>query len=62
MRADIDYGFAIAQTIFGVIGVKTWVYRGNVLPGEMAQRNIKPVSRFSADEDEQQGQRRKKRR
>lgn len=32
LRADIDYGFAKAQTTFGVIGVKVWVYRGEVLP------------------------------
>lgn len=32
LRADIDYGFAKAQTTFGIIGVKVWVYRGEVLP------------------------------
>jgi len=32
LRADIDYGFAEARTTYGVIGVKTWVYRGEVLP------------------------------
>ena len=31
LRADIDYGFAEADTTYGVIGVKTWVYRGEVL-------------------------------
>ncbi|GAB4301975.1 MAG: 30S ribosomal protein S3 [Myxococcota bacterium] len=30
-RADIDYGFAIASTTYGVIGVKCWVYKGEVL-------------------------------
>ncbi len=30
LRADIDYGFAEARTTYGVIGVKTWVYRGEV--------------------------------
>ena len=29
LRADIDYGFAEARTIYGVIGVKVWVYRGD---------------------------------
>ena len=33
LRADIDYGFAEAHTTFGVIGVKTWVYNGEVLGG-----------------------------
>jgi small subunit ribosomal protein S3 len=32
LRADIDYGFAEAHTTYGIIGVKTWVYRGEVLP------------------------------
>jgi small subunit ribosomal protein S3 len=34
LRADIDYGTAEANTTFGVIGVKVWVYHGEVLPGE----------------------------
>lgn len=34
LRADIDYGTAEAQTTFGVIGVKVWIYLGEVLPGE----------------------------
>jgi small subunit ribosomal protein S3 len=32
LRADIDYGFAEARTTYGVIGVKTWVYKGEILP------------------------------
>jgi len=28
LRADIDYGFAIAKTTYGVIGVKIWIYHG----------------------------------
>ena len=32
LRATIDYGFAEAQTTFGRIGVKVWVYKGQVLP------------------------------
>ena len=32
LRADIDYGFAEANTTYGKIGVKTWIYRGEVLP------------------------------
>lgn len=34
LRADIDYGTARANTTFGVIGVKVWVYLGEVMPGE----------------------------
>ena len=32
LRANIDYGFAEADTTFGKVGVKTWVYHGEVLP------------------------------
>lgn len=32
LRADIDYGVAEAHTTFGIIGVKVWVYKGEVLP------------------------------
>src|SRR5574338_1127939 len=31
LRADIDFGFAEARTTYGVIGVKTWIYKGEVL-------------------------------
>ncbi|HZV46071.1 MAG TPA: 30S ribosomal protein S3 [Thermodesulfovibrionales bacterium] len=31
-RADINYGFARARTTYGVIGVKVWMYRGDILP------------------------------
>ena len=33
LRADIDYGFAQAYTTYGVIGIKTWVYKGEILEG-----------------------------
>ncbi len=32
LRADIDYGFAEAKTTYGQIGVKVWIYKGEVLP------------------------------
>ncbi len=36
LRADVDYGVATARTTYGTIGVKCWVYHGDVMPGEMA--------------------------
>ncbi len=33
LRADIDYGFSEAHTTYGVIGVKAWLYKGEILPG-----------------------------
>src|SRR5918998_1559374 len=32
MRADIDYGFAEAKTTYGVIGIKVWVFKGEIMP------------------------------
>ncbi len=34
LRADIDYGTATAKTTYGIIGIKVWVFNGEVLPGE----------------------------
>jgi len=40
LRADIDYGFAEAKTTYGIIGVKTWIYKGEIIeekgPGAVA--------------------------
>ncbi len=36
LRADVDYGTATAITTYGCIGVKCWIYLGEVMPGEMA--------------------------
>ena len=34
LRADIDYGFAEAKTTYGKLGVKVWIYKGEVLPAK----------------------------
>lgn len=41
LRANIDYGFAEAKTTYGRIGVKVWIYKGEVLPGSTAQEQEK---------------------
>lgn len=41
LRADIDYGFAEANTTFGKIGVKVWVYNGEILPVTAMQKKAK---------------------
>jgi small subunit ribosomal protein S3 len=38
LRADIDYGFAEADTTYGKIGVKVWVYHGEVLPTKASKK------------------------
>ena len=35
LRADIDYGFAEARTTYGIIGVKAWIYKGEILDKEV---------------------------
>ena len=37
LRADIDYGFAEADTTYGKVGVKVWIYKGEVLPTKSNQ-------------------------
>ena len=41
LRADIDYGFAEADTTYGKLGVKVWIYHGEVLP---TKANVKEGS------------------
>jgi small subunit ribosomal protein S3 len=38
LRADIDYGFAEAHTTYGRIGVKVWIYKGEILPIKKASK------------------------
>ena len=38
LRADIDYGFAEADTTYGKLGVKVWIYHGEVLPTKGAKK------------------------
>ena len=55
LRADIDYGLAEAATEFGVIGVKVWICRGEIMNptiiGESVDRPELPVARSADDED-----------
>ena len=41
LRADIDYGFAEANTTYGKIGVKVWIYKGEILPPAKKRNNVK---------------------
>jgi small subunit ribosomal protein S3 len=42
LRADIDYGFAEANTTYGRIGIKVWIFKGEILPEKKVQ-NSQPV-------------------
>ncbi len=44
LRADIDYGFAEAKTTYGVIGVKCWVYKGEILTQRRRDAQTAPGS------------------
>ena len=43
-RADIHYGFAEAQTTYGIIGIKVWLNKGILEPGEKSRPNIKAAA------------------
>ncbi|MBM3773791.1 MAG: 30S ribosomal protein S3 [Acidobacteria bacterium] len=45
LRADIDYGFAEASTTYGVIGVKAWIYKGEILDGGPRRLSLEPEPR-----------------
>ena len=49
LRADIDYGFAEANTTYGRIGVKTWIYKGEVLKGQAPAEEVRPPRRFDGE-------------
>jgi small subunit ribosomal protein S3 len=59
LRADIDYGFSQAYTTYGVIGVKCWVYKGEILPGGQRRglRNEPEPRRAPARERRERGDR-----
>jgi small subunit ribosomal protein S3 len=41
LRADIDYGFAEAKTTYGIIGVKVWIFKGELLPTNTLANDVK---------------------
>ncbi len=45
LRADIDYGFAEALTTYGLIGVKVWIYKGDILGKQFIQEDVKSAGR-----------------
>ncbi len=61
IRADIDYGFAEASTTYGKIGVKVWIYRGEVLKGEVAASDRKTERKPRRRNDDRRGGQRRPR-
>ena len=61
LRADVDYGFTEADTIMGKIGVKVWIFKGNLMPGEKADMNIKSKDSKNSSGERFNGRRGKRR-
>ena len=57
LRADIDYSYCTAQTVYGILGIKVWVFKGEIIPG---QEDIvsQPVTREREPRRRQQQRRR----
>jgi small subunit ribosomal protein S3 len=58
IRADIDYGFAEAHTSYGIIGVKVWIYKGEVLKGDLSEARQKALADASDRKPRQRRERR----
>ena len=40
LRADIDYGLAEARTTYGILGVKVWIFKGEIFPGQEVEEPV----------------------
>ena len=58
IRADIEYGFAEAATTYGRIGVKVWIYKGEVLNTTLRAAAPEPARRDRRNGDRRNGDRR----
>lgn len=50
LRADIDYSYKTAQTIYGILGIKVWIFKGEIIPGQddAPAANAAPMPRRKA--------------
>ncbi|MBX9570839.1 MAG: 30S ribosomal protein S3 [Candidatus Obscuribacterales bacterium] len=62
LRADIDFGFAEGHTTMGIIGIKVWIFRGELERGQWSPPNVKISSERQGGEEGQGGGRRPDRR
>jgi small subunit ribosomal protein S3 len=58
LRADIDYGLAEAHTTFGVIGIKVWIYKGDILPKKRRELSEPVQEQTFVQQREDRGERR----
>lgn len=57
LRADIDYSYCTAQTIYGILGIKVWVFKGEIIPGQ-EEAPAQPTTREREPRRRQQQRRR----
>ena len=50
LRADIDYGFAEALTTYGIIGVKVWIYKGELMAKDVEKEKRKGKKCYNQSE------------
>ena len=50
LRADIDYGFAEADTTYGKVGVKVWIYKGEILPKKAEEKEPAVAGKEGSDQ------------
>ncbi|MDJ0713439.1 MAG: 30S ribosomal protein S3 [Prochloraceae cyanobacterium] len=43
LRADIDYAYRTAKTIYGILGIKVWIFKGEIIPGQEEQQAPPPT-------------------
>lgn len=59
LRADIDYGTAEASTTYGILGIKCWVFNGEIVGDQRRRAAVLPRTRKEEDKDKNRGRRRR---
>ena len=57
LRADIDYSYCTAKTVYGILGIKVWVFKGEIIPGQ-EETALPPATRDRPPSRRQQQRRR----
>lgn len=61
LRADIDYSYCTAKTVYGILGIKVWVFKGEIIPGQ-EEIPLPPATRDPRDRDREPRRRQQQRR
>jgi small subunit ribosomal protein S3 len=56
LRADIDYSYCTAKTVYGILGIKVWVFKGEIIPGQ-EEAPAQPRDRDRGERDRDRGDR-----